>query len=63
MMPAARTAAKLNQPRKKNSVHAAVNTRSMKRPPANLALKHGDTSRIRPIMSTVLTLFPLYASD
>jgi hypothetical protein len=58
MMPAARSAAKLNLPRAKNSVNAAVSTRSKKRTPAILALKRGDASAIRFIITDALILFP-----
>jgi hypothetical protein len=56
-------AAKLNLPRAKNSVNVDVSTRNRKRTPAILALKRGDISAIRFIITAVLILFPTYASD
>src|ERR1700722_592124 len=46
MRPAERSAAKPNLPRMKNWVNAAVSMTSKKRPPATLALKDGDASRV-----------------
>src|SRR5579864_9449984 len=62
MTPAATCAAKPNLPRAKNSVYVDVSTRKRKRPPAILALKQGDASAIRFIITAALILFP-HASD
>src|ERR1700685_1544850 len=59
MKPAARSAAEFNLRRKKNSAHAAVNTRSRKRAPAIRALKRGDASTIRSLnIAAALMLAP-----
>src|ERR1039457_1381930 len=63
MTPAATCAAKLNLPRAKNSVNVDVSTRNRKRTPAIRALKRGDASAIRFIITVALMLFPPYASD